>query len=192
MDHHDPINNLAYVLMSITFELINEYELGENDQQKISQLLCACFADYPKDRIHFRQVPSFRLISRNDQDIQGHIAVTFRWMHLDQYVIQVFGLTDICVAASARDQKLATKMIDRLSTLGQKKKVDFLVLIAWRPEMYEKMGFRLVQNRCRWLLIQNDQSLGLAQRSIEDGLMVKPLGHKKWTAGTLDFLGPIF
>lgn len=178
--------------MSITFDIINEYELNEKDQQDINHLLCDCFSDYPEDRIHFRQVPSFRLIGRDEQGIQAHIAVTFRWMNLDQSVIRVFGLTDICVASSAREQKLATRMIEYLSETGRKKQVDFLILIAWAPEFYQRMGFQLAHNRCRWLLIQNDQSLGLAQRKIENGLMVKALGDKAWHDGSLDFLGPVF
>ena len=178
--------------MSITFEIINEYQLDEKDQQGIYDLLCDCFSDYPEGRIHFRQIPSFRLIGRDDQGIKAHIAVTFRWMNLGQSVIRIFGLTDICVASAAREQKLATKMIEHLSEVGRKQRVDFLILIAWTPEFYQSMGFQMAHNRCRWLLIQNDQSLGLAQRKIENGLMIKPVGDKVWNDGSLDFLGPVF
>jgi predicted acetyltransferase len=178
--------------MSITFDIINEYQLMEDDRRNISRLLCDCFSEYPKDRIHFRQVPSFRLIGRDKQGIQAHIAVTFRWMSLDQSVIRVFGLTDICVASKAREKKLATKMIEYLSEIGRKQSVDFLILIAWMPEFYQRIGFQIAHNRCRWLLIQNDESLGLAQRKIENGLMIKALGDKAWSDGPLDFLGPVF
>lgn len=178
--------------MSISFDIINEYELKEADQGAIHQLLDDCFVNYPKGRTHFKQIPSFRLIGRNEQGIQAHVAVSFRWMRLGESVIKVFGLADICVAQTIRDQKLATRMLDYLSKLGREKKVDFLILIAWKPEFYERMGFTCIENRCRWLLIQNDQSLGLAQRSLEDALMVKALGDKSWSGGTLDFLGSIF
>lgn len=178
--------------MSITFDVINEYDLDEKEHGAINKLLNNCFSNYPRDRSHFRQIPSFRLIGKNDQGIQGHIAITYRWMQLGQTTIKVFGLSDICVAEAARDQKMATLMIEQIAALGRGKQIDFLVLIAWEPKVYESMGFTLVNNYCRWLLIQNDRSLGIAQRRIEDGLMVKPLGNKLWSAETLDFLGTIF
>ena len=178
--------------MDKTFEIINEYELSLTDQQGIGQILGECFSTYPKDRNHFKQVPSFRLIYRNGSKIQGHIAITFRWMHLGQQTIKVFGLSDICVVSSVRTKKLATKMVAHLTKLGAQQGIDFLILIAWKPEIYQSMGFKKVSNRCRWLLIHNDQSLGIAQRSIEEGLMVKSMGTMDWSNEALDFLGPIF
>jgi len=178
--------------MKITFAIANEYTIDSSTRQVISQLFQECFSGYPTRRAHFRQVPSFRLLAYQEAQLVGHIAVTYRWMHLGATVIKVLGLGDVCVASAARHHQLATRMIAQLETLAQQQEVDFLLLIAWKPEVYEKMGFQHANNPCRWLLIQQDQSLGIAQRSLKDALMVKATGTQQWSDSTLDFLGPIF
>lgn len=178
--------------MEKAFEILNEYEITRTDQQQIGQLLVACFPSYPADKIAIKQLPSFRIIFRKDSLIKGHIAVTYRWMQLGEKIIKVFGLSDICVEESVRAQKIATQMINRLAEIGKDQEVDFLVLIAAETDVYKNMGFKEVENRCRWLLIHKDRSLGIAQRNIEEGLMIKPLGKEKWREGILDFLGPVF
>ena len=56
----------------------------------------------------------------------------------------------------------------------------------------KKNGFKLVDNTCRWLIVNQQKTLGIAHRKIADSLMVKPLGSKEWKDGIVDFLGPIF
>ena len=83
-------------------------------------------------------------------------------------------------------------MINYLSASGIENDIDYLILVAWDPKVYLKMDFVQVNNACRWLIIRQKQSLGLAQRNLGDGLMIKKLSNHQWKDGLLDFMGTIF
>ena len=85
-------------------------------------------------------------------------------------------------------------MIIELEALATEYNVDALVLFSNLFSFYGKLGFTKQKNKCRWLMIQNHVSLGVARRSLEDALMVKMLNKdKKWLEGKeLDLLGHVF
>lgn len=176
----------------MNYVIRNNYELQTTEKTAIGLLLEDCFAQYPKQRIHLNQCPSFRLLVFEDQNLIAHLAVDFRNMNNSGELISVFGISDICVLPAYRSKKIATKMIEKISKLAQVQAVDFLILIAWDMDIYLSMGFQQVHNTCRWLMIHQDQSLGLAQRQIPDGLMIKSLSNQTWGTGLVDFMGPIF
>ena len=175
------------------YVILNNYELNPPEKNAIAELLETCFGQYPKKRIHLKQCPSFRLLVYDDaQNLVGHLAVDYRFMNNSGQAIEIFGLSDVCVLPAYRSQKNATKMVDKITRIAQKQAVDFLILIAWEIDIYLSMGFQQVYNVCRWLMIHQDQSLGIAQRIIPDGLMVKSISQKTWGNGPVDFMGPIF
>ena len=174
-------------------DIIIKEELVCTDAGEIAQLLVQAFPDFPAGKTHTNQIPSFRLLCRAEsQKLVGHIAVHYRLMTLGERSIKVFGCSDVCVEASAQNQGVAKNMIHHLEQVAKSSGIDFFILIAWNTAVYEALGYQASDNPCRWLIMQNNQSLGLAQRSIPQGLMIKPLGKKKWTNELLDFLGPIF
>ena len=83
-------------------------------------------------------------------------------------------------------------LLEELENLGKKHKIDFITLIAQEKKIYKKNGFKVYNNDCRWLIINETQSLGLAQRNLDNALMVKPLNEKKWNNGMVDFQGCLF
>ncbi len=83
-------------------------------------------------------------------------------------------------------------MLQELETLGKKHKIDFITLIAQEQKFYKKNGFKVYNNDCRWLIINDKQSLGLAQRNLDNALMIKPLSGEKWNKEMVDFLGCLF
>ncbi len=176
----------------MNYVIRNNYELKTGEKTAISQLLVDCFAQYPNQRIHLKQCPSFRLLVYDDQNLIAHLAVDYRYMNNSGQLISIFGLSDVCVLPAYRSQKIATKMIEKISKIAQDQAIDFLILIAWDMDIYLSMGFQQVTNTCRWLIIHQDQSLGLAQRQIPDGLMVKSLSNQLWGEKLVDFMGPIF
>ncbi|MEO0338623.1 MAG: GNAT family N-acetyltransferase [Bacteroidota bacterium] len=159
----------------------------------ITELLQQAFSDYPSGKTYTKQVPSFRVLTFDKEEkLIGHIAVHYRLMALGNQPIKVFGLSDVCVEASVRNQGLAKRMVNYLVGIAITYDIDYLVLVAWETMVYESLGFQICNNPCRWLIMQNNQSLGLAQRHSPEGLMVKSIGSKKWNNDLLDFLGPIF
>jgi hypothetical protein len=95
------------------------------------------------------------------------------------------------VHSSQRNKGLGTKLLKFAENLGQSSAIDALLLIASEPEFYLKNDFLAVENACKWLFLQGDQTLGVLNRKV-GGLMVKMLSAKTWREGQLDLLGHIF
>lgn len=171
---------------------LEEFQIEQSLQQQIGDLLGECFSDYPEDRSYFRQLPDFRYLAWMDQQLVAHLAVEHRIINNDDQLLRIFGIIDLCVAPAFQHQKLATKMLRLLEQLARDHRIDFLVLVAKDHEFYTLNGFQVVDNRCRWLMIHDDQTFGITSRSLHRSLLVKATGEKQWRPGITDFLGHIF
>ena len=169
-----------------------EYLLPSLQHALITDLLQLCFPQYPSARSHFRQIPHFRILAHDDSGtLLGHIAVEHRMIHNAGQVLRIFGLADVCIHPSYQNKGLGTKLLNFLENLAREAQIDALLLIAPEPEFYLKNDFLAVENDCKWLFLQGDQTLGVLNRKV-GGLMVKMLGDKGWRSGQLDLLGHIF
>ncbi|MEM9916766.1 MAG: GNAT family N-acetyltransferase [Bacteroidota bacterium] len=169
-----------------------EYSIAMEVHAQIHDLFVSCFADYPEDRTFFKQLPSFRYLAFEGKQLIGHMAVDHRVMNIDGTPCRILGVADLCVHPQHQSNRLGTQLLQQLEQLGRDNGIDFIVLMAKDYGVYENNGYQLVDNSCKWLLIQNFQTLGVAKRRLEGCLMYKALGDEKWGAGTIDFLGWIF
>ena len=172
--------------------IIPEFEIDASLEKSIHDLLKKCFPGYPNDRTYYKQIPSFRVLSQKDNQLIGHIAVDFRRINQAGNLVPIFGLSDVCVHPEFRGLKWSARLIKFIEALALKRQVDFLILIAADISFYKGLGFEEMNNLHRWLIIQNDQSLGLAQRALSPGLMIKSLNGQTWKPGLVDLLGAIF
>ncbi len=171
---------------------VEEFQLTTAIHAKIRSLLALSFEDYPNNRNFLHQTPSFRYLMLDDKSLIGHMAVDHRVIQLDGETLSIFGITDLCVHPEHQHQHSASNMLAELEDLAKSHDVDALLLFTNLFPLYLKLGFTKQPNKCRWLMIQNDVSLGVARRSLEDCLMVKMLSDKKWTEGEVDLLGHVF
>ncbi len=169
-------------------------ELKITDQQKkaIHQLLATCFSGYPEGRIYYKQLPNFRYLAYQEDHLIGHLAVEHRMISIDQKPYSILGVVDICVADEHRGKNIAATLLQHLEELGIENKIDFIILTATEHNLYLKNGYELFSNSCRWLFINEHQTLGVKNRYLPEALLVKPLGENKWSEGTVDFLGTVF
>ena len=86
--------------MSIYIETVEEYKLSSDVKQQIQVLLRDSFVNYPEGQHFFNQMPTFRFLAWNNKELVGHMAIDYRLMTLGHESIQVFGIVDLCVAAS--------------------------------------------------------------------------------------------
>lgn len=172
-------------------ERVEEFALTEHRQLSIQQLLKTAFPGYP-DRTFYRQLPDFRYLGFQGEQLMAHMAVEHRLLHNAGQLYPVFGVMDLCVDPLFQRRRIASYLLDELTDLGQAHRIDFLVLLASQHQLYLDNGFQLVSNPCVWMMITGEQSLGLTRHSVKHSLMVKPLGEPQWKEGLVDFLGPIF
>lgn len=175
----------------MTLSHIPEYQLNAQEKIAITALLQSCFPQYPL-RPYFRQLPHFRVLAHDDSGtLIGHIAIEHRMINDAGQTLRIFGLADVAIHPTQQNKGLGSKLLQFTEQLARDTAVDALLLIAAEPEYYLKNDFLAVENDCKWLFLQGDQTLGVLQRRL-GGLMVKMLQGGEWRSGQLDLLGHIF
>jgi GNAT superfamily N-acetyltransferase len=106
--------------------------------------------------------------------------------------VRIFGLIDLCVDPQYRSRKIATKLLQQVDELGRSSEIDFLILFADDRRLYTEHGYCRVENLCRWMMVDEHQTLGIAEKTLADCMMVKQIGARAWQDGTVDLLGYLF
>jgi len=173
-------------------ERIEEFKISNEVHEKIADLLKNCFSEYPGNRDYYKQIPTFRYLIWHKKHLIGHMGVEHRMIKIGEVVASIFGVSDICILKAYQSQKMGSALLQKLDKLARSNDIDFLILIASKFKLYEDNGFQLVKNTCRWLMINDHQTLGVNHKNIKSCLMVKEIGEKRWNGGLMDFLGAIF
>ncbi len=105
---------------------------------------------------------------------------------------RIFGLIDLCVASPYQGQNIATTLLQQVEELGRTSRVDFLVLFADDSRLYIKNAYQQVTNLCRWMKVDEHQTIGVGEESMSDCMLVKQIGVQKWQYGMVDLLGYLF
>ncbi len=168
---------------------VEEFLIDPKTESAIQELLSNSFPDYPSNRIYFKQVPSFRYLVWKADILIAHVSVDFRIIRVGEEVLKIFFLGDVCVKSSQQHRKVASEMIADIEKLAVGNRLDFLLATVSDPSLYLKNGFEIVNNDCRWVLIQEHTTYGVRKRNIQNSLMVKKLGDILWNEGAVDLLG---
>lgn len=172
-------------------ERIEECKLTEPVRAKIVALLKEGFGVYPEGRTFYKQLPGFRFLTWDEEELLGHLAAEYRIINVGGDLLPIFGVADLCVTPSRQQEKIATQMLGQLERLAGTSGVEFILLTGSEPNVYQGMGFQRIERSCRWLLMNNLTSLGVIRRSVNN-IMIKCLGDRPWPDGEIDFLGHIF
>ena len=172
-------------------ERIEEYQITASTTSHIQKLLQQAFWQFPDQRIYYKQVPHFRYLVWDEDILAAQVGVEFRIIALNNQPVRIFGIMDLCVDSEYRSQNIGSNLLEKIEAEGLKHNIDFILLFAGDQRIYKNQGYQQVNNTCKWLLINNHQSLGVVHRNIN--LMVKQLGFKQWKEGVLaDLLGFVF
>jgi predicted N-acetyltransferase YhbS len=172
---------------------IEEYKIDVATEAAIQELLQKSFEFYPKDRIFYKQVPSFRLLLWDKDILVAQIGIVFRVISLDKQPFRIFGLMDLCVNENYRSQKIGSKILKKTEKVGQENRIDFILLLGGIQDYYQQKGFEMVENSCRWVLLKDYETLGVINRKIPETLLIKSLSDEKWdNTATLDLMGFVF
>ena len=173
-------------------DVIPEYEILESTHEAICGLLAKSFTDYPPERSYYKLLPQFRYLAWIDDTLVAQVGIEHRVIVNTGVPAQIFGLIDLCVVKSYRRQKIATILLQQIETLAKASSIDFLVLFADDARLYFQNGYERVDNCCRWMKVDEHQTLGIGEASMSDCMMIKPVGEQRWLSGTVDLLGYLF
>lgn len=174
-------------------EKIEEYNIDTTTQQKIHQLLQDSFGAFPKDRIFLKQVPTFRLLLWDNNVLVAQCAIVFRTVSLDRKPLRIFGIMDLCVDKAYQNQKIGSKILQKIETIAHESNIDFILLFGGTQDFYLQNGFQLVENDCRWVLMKDYKTMGIMTREIPQTLLIKSISKKNWNEeALLDLMGFVF
>ncbi len=173
-------------------ETVLEYKLSDDVRKLANRLLVESFTDYPSDRSYYKLLPQFRYLVWAGEKLIGQMGVEHRVITNAGIPVRIFGLIDLCVALPYRSQRIAATLLQQVEELGRTSNVDFLVLFADDSRLYAKNGYQRVANLCRWMRVDEHQTLGVGEESQSDCMMVKQLGEQAWQEGLVDLLGYLF
>lgn len=88
---------------------------------------------------------------------------------------------------------IASALIREAEAQARKGDISFMVLMANKPDLYSRHGFKsVVPAMTKWLGIEDRSSLSLIERDLSDCFMAKALTSVPWPPGPIDLLGYLF
>jgi GNAT superfamily N-acetyltransferase len=173
-------------------ETVPEYRIAPNVDKLANRLLVKSFPDYPKERSYYKLLPQFRYFVWAGESLIAQMGVEHRIIANTGIPARIFGLIDLCVASSHQGQKIATTLLQQVEELGRMNRIDFLLLFADDARLYLDNGYERANNECRWMKVDEHQTLGIGEESLSDCMLVKQIGKQAWQTGTVDLLGYLF
>lgn len=173
-------------------ERYSEIDIGADLEQRIEQLRNTCFPEHSVPRSYYKQRPHFRLLIHEGDTLLAHVGLDYRMVSVAAQPLSILGIIDLCVRPSARGQGLASQLIKAVIELGTSRAIDFLMLAADDPRLYQQHGFETVSAYCSWLRIDQFKNYGVAVEKLSDVIMVRTLSSKAWPEGPIDMLGYLF
>ncbi len=172
----------------------SDCELTGIERSDLQKLLQECFHGYFINRLYHKQVPQYRVLAKKNERIVGQVAVDHRVISSRKHgVISVMGLIDTCVDEKYRHEGIATKLLQELEHWANDKSVDAFVVFADDHRLYKKLGYDVVDVTCRFLAIEDHESIGVIEKKMGDCFMIKftrkPLDMQ---GDHIDMLGYVF
>ena len=172
--------------------LVPDHHITPADREQLRQLLHACFPEAFADRTYFKQVTPLRILARANGRIVGHVGIEHRALDQAGVPCRVLGVVDLAVDPDHRGIGLGRALLARVEEEARRGGLPFIILAADDARLYERAGYRRVDNVCRYVAIHDHHSIDVREQSLADCLMVRELGERRWRPGLVDFLGEVF
>jgi GNAT superfamily N-acetyltransferase len=178
----------------LSINVVHDFEIPQEQKETLRVLLHSCFPDYFIDREYTKQIPKFRYLVWDEHKLIAQMGIEDRAINIDGEIARIFGAIDLCVSEGYRSNNIATNLLRMLEDLGRKNGIEFIILFADDHRLYERHGYKRVNNICRWLAIddENFRSFYIFERALSDCFMMKNLSSKPWKDGVVDLIGYLF
>lgn len=178
--------------MNLQLEQKSDYELSPQETQELQYLLQKSFPGYFMDRLYHKQIPKFRILGKSGGHIIGHIGIEYRVVHSRKYgPLAIFGIMDLCVAEDYRNKGVGLWLMKNIEERA--KNIDAIILFADEHKLYANHEYLNVNVTCKFLAIEEHESLMIMERSMGDCFMIKCIKDSMDLNGDLiDILGCVF
>lgn len=172
----------------------SDFEVSEKEKKELLKLLSDSFPGYFSSRLYYKNVPTFRLLAKQNDQIIAQLGVDYRVIHSrNNGPLQIFGIVDLCVSKDFQQRGIATQLLSTLEEMATESSIDALVLFADDHRLYQKAGFQNIQVTCRFLAIEELSSICILEKDRGDCFMVKNIKHNlDFKNDQIDMLGYVF
>ncbi|MFB7918166.1 GNAT family N-acetyltransferase [Streptomyces sp. NPDC056061] len=167
-----------------------EHEIDSSTHVKIQELLGSSFPQYPS-RTYYKQLPHLRHLVWDHGALVAQVGIDHRMIKNGDTPLRIFGIIDLCVATSTRSRGIASHLLVEIEAAARSSEVDAILLFADDPRVYLANGYQSVANRAKWLMINDHETLGIAEKPVGE-MMVKMLSGASWGEDVVDLLGYLF
>ncbi len=172
-------------------ERIEEMRLGPADDAQIATLLAASFDTNFDGRSFYQQRNHVRFVTRQDDRIVGHMALSIRDIRMGDRAVTVVGLADVATDPACRGQGIASALLQATIAEAKQSPAEFYMLFG-DAALYAANGFVPASNPIRFISLLGNRTRTVYEKP-SDGLMIMPLGDLDWDGDALiDLVGHAF
>lgn len=173
-------------------ELKIEHEISHDEHEQITKLRNKSFPDASRERSYFKQLPHFRILVKKDEVLLGHLGIDHRVIRVGDKIITIFGIIDLFVSESHQGNGVATSLLEEVTKLAKKSKVDYLLLHTFDGRIYSQNGFRVISPYLKSLWLYDFENYGVGIERLDERIYIKQISDKPWPDGTVDLMGYLF
>jgi GNAT superfamily N-acetyltransferase len=183
---------LEFSTFDCEYQYLEDFRLNANCREELRELLNGCFPGCFESREFFKQVPKSRILVRLNGVLIAQVAIEDRVIHLGDASCRIFGIIDLAVRQEFRNKGIATKLMEHVEELARAHQIHFLIAFADEHALYNRLGFKPVENICRWLAVDELKSIDVFEKAHPDCFLVKQISGMEWRDGVVDLLGYLF
>jgi predicted N-acetyltransferase YhbS len=181
------------MMKGVRIESVREDELASPANDQLRTLLDASFPETFHGRSYFKQLPHLRLLAWDGDAVVGQVGLDHRIINVGGRVLRIFGLIDLCVDTPHRGGGIASSLLGHALERATRSRLDFLVAMADRHDIYAAHGFQRVRPAMtRWMAIEDRQTVAVIEQDLSDCFLARPVAGTPWPAGPIDLLGYLF
>lgn len=169
-----------------------ELDITPSEHDQILGLFRDSFENYPSDYTFYHQPPHFRFLVWLEENLVGHLGVSFRYARSGSDVLRVYGISELCVSSLHRKKGIAKQLLENLRNEADEKDIDSIISLTDNPDFYLKNGYSLLDQEVKWMMMKNFRSLGIMNRKITDSLVFLSRKAHDLNQYPLDLLGPMY
>ena len=157
---------------------VEELRLNQEQEQDIAELLAASFSVDFEGRSFFQNRHHVRFLVYNKVELVGHLALSYRAIHLGERRLNIVGIGEVVVAPNSRRKGIGLALVNAAIEEGKMAKADFAALFGVE-EIYAAAGFSLAANRIKLIEMEGARSNQIVEEN-NPSFMVKPLHNIQW------------
>jgi predicted acetyltransferase len=158
-------------------------------ESKVLALLDEAFPDGASangDYYALNGTPEIIVILQDGQEVVGHLALYRRHVGIGDESVEIGLIGGVAIARDRRGRGHSRRLLQHAHGLLKERSIAFSILFAYEPRIYQRSGYRLMQNATHFLDVD-----GTWKTLVYRGGMYAELMARAWPNKIVDLRGPV-